>query len=189
MNIESLNERTKEFSPRSSHSTLCLLQSGLLFFTLLGSQLSHSQTADETLFAIREIYGNQASCTMSQGVTNTYSYASGFVFSHSYSKDAAELLFLYLSGTRGDFRSGPDEFYISFDLRKIASIRPVDEEGNFPKLMFECANREGCVYFSGWDEKYSRWSTVFCSKDARSRVVNALMHLKKITPPLPALKF
>ncbi|MDO9571874.1 MAG: hypothetical protein Q7J58_21195 [Hydrogenophaga sp.] len=152
----------------------------------LGCQLSHAQTAEETLFAIREIYSNQSGCSL---VDTPDLYATGFKFLHSYTKDDAALEFVYSTGIRGKYGSGPDEFSIDFDIRKIASIQPLDKDDDWPKLVFECKNGEGCIFFSGWGQKYSRMFTVFCSKEARARVTNALLHLQKITTPLPSLKF
>lgn len=171
-------------SLNSPQKLMRFLRFGWLMAVLLGSQASHSQTAEETLFSIREIYNNQADCNLGS------MYTSGFRFLYSYNEDKAELMFLYSAGVRGRAgREPPDEFFINFDLRRIASIRPLDRDGDFPKLVFECRGREGCVYFSGWGQNSSSWFAVFCSREARARVGNALRHLQSITPALPALKF
>ncbi|MDP1901333.1 MAG: hypothetical protein Q8K96_12910 [Rubrivivax sp.] len=173
----------KYFSITNSHRLLHCFRSACLMAILFACQASHSQTLEETLHAIGEIYTKQADCSL-DGILS-----KEFIFLHRYNKDEATLVFGNTSESRGKYSSGPLEFHIKFDLRRITSIRPLDKDGDLPKLSFECKTDDGCVFFSGWGNNSPRGFAHFCSREARTRVSNALRHLQSITPPLPPLKF
>lgn len=124
----------------------------------------------DTINAIKEIYDNQGFC----GDLRKFQFFAD--------DDSVSFRWQVLSS------SGQDRSYrVRFNPADIDDFEQSRREEEL--LLIPKCRSGACVYFSGWDKKFTSWQIHFCDASARSRITKALNHIKQFYTPSKQLPF